>query len=102
MPMFWFWIFAGLMLATALALLLAPLLGRAGNRAVAAKMAALRQAHAAGVLSETEYAAKLKALADETGTDARPRAPLPLVLGIALALPLAAVAIYFAQGNPKA
>lgn len=102
MSMLWFWVLAGLMVATALALLLAPLLGRAGDRAVAAKMAALRQAHATGVLSDDEYAAKLKSLAETSGTDARPRAPLPVVLGIALVVPLLAVAIYLARGNPKA
>jgi cytochrome c-type biogenesis protein CcmH len=102
MTMAWFWIFAGLMLATALALLLAPLLGRRSGRALAAKMTALRQAHATGVLSEAEYAAKLKALAAESDAPAQPAAPLPLVLGLAVALPLAAIALSSWKGNPRA
>jgi cytochrome c-type biogenesis protein CcmH len=97
-----FWTVAGVMLVIALALVLVPLVGRGADRAVAAKMAALRQARATGVLSEAEYKAKLEALADESAAPARPAAPLPLVLGIALALPLAAIALYQWRGMPAA
>ena len=97
-----FWTLAGVMLAAALAFVLVPLVTRGGNRAIGAKMAALKQAHATGVLNEAEYAEKLKALANESDAPARPAAPLPVVLGLAVVLPLAAIALYQWRGQPEA
>jgi cytochrome c-type biogenesis protein CcmH len=96
-----FWFVAAAMLVAAVALLLAPLLRGAGADAGRAKkLAALQAALDAGVLEPAEYAAKRKALLASEPAPAR--APVGLVVALALLLPLASVALYYAVGDPRA
>lgn len=100
-----FFLLAALMTVAALALVVVPLLRRRGATA-GPDMRALRaldQAHAAGVISAEEYAAKRAALpevATAAGTPNRPA--FVTVLLVALLLPLSAIVLYRTIGTPEA
>ncbi len=98
-----FLLLAAAMLAAAMVLVLRPLLRRdPGADDAARRLAALDRALAEGVLDETEYGRKRKALlvAPEAARQAR-TFPLP-ALGIALLLPLGTVLVYLTVGSPQA
>ena len=106
-----FVMFAALMLALALAFVLRPLLTRHAPDDPAAlarrRMQALLEAHAAGVLSDTEFAAKRTELGDQllaaidTGPP-RSRAPFVAATAVALLLPALSIVLYRAVGSPAA
>jgi len=107
-----FVILAALMLAAALAFVLPTLLrGRGGHPDPAMQaqrqLKALKQAHAAGILSEAEYTAKRTALAEQmlgaidTPTQP-PRGSYFAALAIALLLPASAIVLYRVIGEPRA
>ena len=103
---------AALMLAAALAFVLPTLLRARGAHADPATQAqrqlkALKEAHAAGVLSDAEYAAKRATLGEQvlSSIDASPapsRSTFFFALGIALLLPAAAILLYRIVGEPHA
>lgn len=100
-----FFLLAALMTVAALALVVVPLLRRRGTTAGpdARALRALDQAHAAGVISAEEYAAKraaLPAVATAAGTPNRPA--LVTVLLVAVLLPLSAIVLYRTIGTPEA
>jgi len=106
-----FVMFAALMLALALAFVLRPLLTRHAPDDPAAlarrRMQALLEAHAAGVLSDTEFAAKRTELGDQllTAIDTGPprsRAPFVAATAVALLLPALSIVLYRAVGSPAA
>ena len=106
-----FIVLAALMLAVALAIVLRPLLspGSATNPAAAARrrMNALNEAHAAGVLSDAEFADKRTELGDEllTAIDApapRPKSAFYAAVAVALLVPALAIVLYRVVGNPHA
>ena len=100
-----FFLFAALMLAAALAFVLPPLLREPRHTGVPAKLKALADAHAAGVLNDAEYAAKRAALDTRSDTRIAPtRARSTRIAAVALALLLPAVSIllYRYLGNPDA
>ena len=107
-----FVLLAALMLAAALAFVLPTLLrGRDAhaNPAMQAQrqLKALKQAHAAGILSDAEYAAKRATLGELmlAAIDTSPapaRGTLFTALGIALLLPAAAIVLYRIVGEPRA
>ena len=103
---------AALMLIGALALVLRPLL-RAGRLAadpdatMRRRMNALKEAHAAGVLSDREYKAKRAELEREqpAAAEARPvrsRTAFAAALATAFLLPIAAIVMYRTVGDPRA
>ncbi len=108
--MFAFIVIAALMLATALALVLTPLLrGRsaADSAGEARRLLGLLDAsHASGILSDAEYAAKRAELGERLlGTldvSATPRRGYPAAIAIALILPAAAIVLYRMVGTPAA
>ena len=89
------------------AALLWPALGR-GADPLRARRKALQEAYASGVLSKDEFDAKSAALAAEavtpasTPTDRGRSGSRRLLVALAAALPLAAIALYFAIGRPDA
>lgn len=103
---------AALMLAAALAFVLPTLLKNRGADADPANLAqrqlkALKQAHAAGVLSDAEYAAKRATLGEQmlAAIDVSPapsRSTFFAALGIALLLPASAIVLYRVIGEPRA
>jgi cytochrome c-type biogenesis protein CcmH len=104
---------AALMLAAALAFVLPTLLRGRGAHADPAALAqrqlkALKQAHAAGVLSDAEYAAKRATLGEQmlAAIDGSPAPSLStsffVALGIALLLPASAIVLYRVIGEPRA
>lgn len=100
-----FFLLAALMTVAALALVVVPLLRRRGTTAGPdmRSLRALDQAHAAGVISAEEYAAKRAALpevATAAGTPNRPA--FVTVLLVALLLPLSAIVLYRTIGTPEA
>lgn len=108
-----FVILAALMLAAALAFVLPTLLRSRGSNADPAMQAqrqlkALKQAHAAGVLSDAEYGAKRATLGEQmlAAIDASPASPSRstffAALGIALLLPASAIVLYRVVGEPRA
>ena len=116
-----FWIAAGLLTALVLAVLCWPLLRhkatthasrQAINTAIYRdQLAELDRDLASGALSQADYASarseiERRVLEDVAGDPAAPaEAPRRLprtALGLAVSLPLAAVALYFALGNPAA
>jgi cytochrome c-type biogenesis protein CcmH len=107
-----FVLFAALMLAAALAFVLPTLLrGRSGPADPAPQaqrqLKALKQAHAAGILSDAEFAAKRTALAEQVlgAIDApsqQPRSGYYAALAIALLLPASAIVLYRLVGEPRA
>ncbi len=108
-----FVILAALMLAAALAFVLPTLLRGRGTQADPAALAqrqlkALKQAHAAGVLSDTEYAAKRATLGEQMlaaidGSQAPSHSTsFFAALGIALLLPASAIILYRVIGEPRA
>jgi cytochrome c-type biogenesis protein CcmH len=106
-----FVMFAALMLALALAFVLRPLLTRHAPDDPAAlarrRMQALVEAHAAGVLSDTEFAAKRTELGDRllTAIDTAPprsRATFVAATAVALLLPALAIVLYRVVGSPAA
>ena len=107
-----FVLFAALMLAAALAFVLPTLLrgrGRHANPAAQAQrqLKALKQAHAAGILDDAEFAAKRTALAEQMlgAIDApmqQPRSGYYAALAIALLLPASAIVLYRLVGEPRA
>ena len=106
-----FVMFAALMLALALAFVLRPLLTRHAPDDPAALARRRRQAwlaaHAAGVLSDTEFAAKRTELGDQllTAIDTGPprsRAPFVAATAVALLLPALSIVLYRAVGSPAA
>jgi cytochrome c-type biogenesis protein CcmH len=99
-----FFLFAALMLAAALAFVLPPLLRGPRSTGVPAKIKALDDAHAVGVLNDTEYAAKRAALGAQQPAAAPTRARSTQIATIALALllPAASILLYRYVGNPDA
>jgi cytochrome c-type biogenesis protein CcmH len=99
-PLFLF--LAGVMLATAMFLVLRPLLrgGGVGNDH-RRKLDALDRALADGVLDEAEFGRKRKALLAEQAGAPAPRASLLPVLGLSLLLPLGAILVYLTVGTPQ-
>jgi cytochrome c-type biogenesis protein CcmH len=105
-----FVLLAALMLAVALAVVLRPLLrGRSVPAATAARrrMHALQEAHATGVLSDAEYAAKRAELGEAPPADidaqpARSRSAFAAAVAIAFVLPVAAILLYRQVGDPRA
>lgn len=87
------------------AALLWPALGR-GADPLRARRKALQEAYASGVLSKDEFDAKSAALAAEAVTptpmDRGRSGSRRLLVALAAALPLAAIALYFAIGRPDA
>ncbi|MDR3388922.1 MAG: c-type cytochrome biogenesis protein CcmI [Rudaea sp.] len=105
-----FVIFAAIMLAAALAFVLPTLLrGRGSDPAALAQrqLKALKQAHASGILNDSEYATKRTALGEQvlgaidTPTQA-PRSGYFVALAIALLLPASAIVLYRVVGEPRA
>lgn len=100
-----FFLLAALMTVAALALVVVPLLRRRGTTA-GPDMRALRaldQAHAAGVISAEEYAAKRAALPEVATAAGAPNRPaFVTVLLVALLLPLSAIVLYRTIGTPEA
>jgi cytochrome c-type biogenesis protein CcmH len=103
--------FAALMLGLALALVLRPLLRarRPDDPAAAARrrMNALREAHAAGVLSDSEFKAKRAELRSEPEASAdvtppRSRTTFIAAAVVALILPAASILLYRIVGEPRA
>jgi len=85
----------------ALAFLVLPLLKPTRNDARRERLAALNAARAAGVLDESEFAAKLAAL--QTAAPASSATPARgLALAVAFLVPFAAAVLYAKLGNPKA
>jgi cytochrome c-type biogenesis protein CcmH len=105
-----FILLTALMLATALAFVLMPLLrGRqSGNSASDARrlLALLDESHKSGILSDAEYAAKRTELGERLlgalDAPAPPRRGYPVAIAIALLLPLAAIVLYRLVGTPAA
>jgi cytochrome c-type biogenesis protein CcmH len=107
-----FVILAALMLAAALAFVLPTLLRARGADADPANQAqrqlkALKQAHAAGVLSDAEYAAKRAGIGEQmlAAIDVSPapsHSTFFAALGIALLLPATAIVLYRVVGEPHA
>lgn len=87
---------AVVMVAVALLLLLLPL--RRHSDPTQKQRTLLQQAHAGGVLSEAEYQAKLAAL--PAAAMPSPGAPRGWILALAFCVPLLAVLLYFAIGQP--
>jgi cytochrome c-type biogenesis protein CcmH len=106
----WFIAIAALMLAAALALVLRPLLrAHAAADPVAVmrrRLHALQEAHAAGVLTDDEFAAKRAELDTSPASPAAPvgrsRFAFAAALTIAFALPIAALLLYRSVGDPRA
>lgn len=100
-----FFLLAALMTVAALALIVVPLLRRRGATTGPDLRAlrALDQAHAAGVISAEEYAAKRAALPEvTTAAGASNRPAFVTVLLVALLLPLSAIVLYRTIGTPEA
>jgi cytochrome c-type biogenesis protein CcmH len=107
-----FVLLAALMLAAALAFVLPTLLRSRGGHTDPTALAqrqlkALKQAHAAGILSEAEFAAKRTALAEQVlgAIDApaqHSRSGYMAALAIALLLPASAIVLYRVIGEPRA
>jgi len=103
-----FLIFAALMLIAALAFVLVPLLRtRVGDDAqneARRRRKALEAAHADGILTDAEYAAKCAALAQAApaSVPARTRTGFAVALAVALLLPAAAILLYWQLGAPRA
>ena len=103
-----FLIFAALMLIAALAFVLVPLLRtRVGDDAqneARRRRKALEAAHADGILTDAEYAAKCAALAQTApaSAPARTRTGFAVALAVALLLPAAAILLYWQLGAPRA
>jgi cytochrome c-type biogenesis protein CcmH len=107
-----FLLLAALMLVAALAIVLRPLLSRhaPSDPAAAARrrMQALNEAHAAGVLTDEEFAAKRAELGDKlltainTTATPRSRTTFMAALTVALVIPLAALVLYRVVGDPRA
>jgi cytochrome c-type biogenesis protein CcmH len=103
---------AALMLAAALAFVLPTLLRARGTHADPGALAqrqlkALKQAHAAGVLSDAEFAAKRATLGEQMlaaidDSPAPSRSTFFAALGIALLLPASAIVLYRVIGEPRA
>ena len=101
-----FLLVAAAMLALAVLFVARPLLAR-GASADATKRDALDRARKAGVLSESEYAAKLAALqaeaSDANGTVAQESGrPVLLAVAVSLVVTVGAIAAYRIVGNPAA
>lgn len=108
-----FWLGVLALSLTALGLLLPPLLRRRSGdgdarRALEAELAVLRSRHAAGELDDAGFArereriaAALLALLEAPAT-APPAPARGLAIGLAIAVPALAVAIWFAIGQPAA
>jgi cytochrome c-type biogenesis protein CcmH len=106
-----FVVLAALMLAAALAFVLPTLLRGRGAQADPATQAqrqlkALKQAHAAGVLSDAEFAAKRTALGEQVlaaidGSPTTSNGTFFAALGIALLLPATAIVLYRVVGEPR-
>jgi len=103
-----FLIFAALMLIAALAFVLVPLLRtRVGDDAqneARRRRKALEAAHADGILTDAEYAAKCAALAQAApaSVPARTRTGFAVALAVALLLPAGAILLYWQLGAPRA
>ena len=101
-----FVVLAGLMLLSALAFVMLPLLrGGRPRAALATRRRALDDALAAGVITAEEHLAKLSAL-EQSPTDAalppRTRSAFNGALAVLLLLPAAAIGLYLELGNVKA
>lgn len=94
-----FWILAAVLGIAALAFVLRPLLKPPALDEHADKRRALRAAHAAGALGADELRARLSALPPEP---LPPKAPLGLVLTLAIAVPALSVGLYSVVGTPSA
>jgi cytochrome c-type biogenesis protein CcmH len=95
---------AALMIAAALAFVLPPLLRQtSGAPLESARLAALEQARAAGVIDADEYATKRAALGAAAPAATRPtRATSVTILLLALLLPATALLLYRLVGTPQA
>ena len=117
--MVWFWLVAGLLVIAVLALLLRPLLSRRGHAEVsrntlntalyADQLRELDSDLQSGVLAGNEYEAarrelKARLLADvgQSETPKLARGGRGAAIAIGVAIPIVAVGIYFALGNPGA
>src|SRR5947208_8709984 len=100
-----FVLFAALMLAAALAFVLPPLLRGPRDSGATVKLKALAEAHAAGVLSDAEYATKRAALGEQSpntrAVPARVRSTRIATVALALLLPATAILLYRYVGNPE-
>jgi cytochrome c-type biogenesis protein CcmH len=98
-----FWLIAGLMSLLALAFVLPPLWrahrGDAADATDRRRLQALEHAHAAGVLSDAEYAEKRAAFAAETPSPDGPR-PWIAAAALALVIPFGAWMMYGQLGEP--
>lgn len=105
-----FVLLTALMLATALAFVLIPLLrGRETTHSAGDArrlLALLDESHKSGILSDAEYAAKRAELGERLlgalDAPAPPRRGYPVAIAIALLLPLAAIVLYRLVGTPAA
>lgn len=102
-----FVLLAGLMLLSALAFVMLPLL-RSGRRGapLAARRRALDDALAAGVITSEEHLVKLSALEQQTAVSdtspARTRSAFRSAIAVLLLLPAAAIVLYAQLGNVNA
>lgn len=109
MVIFVFWITAMLLCLAALALLLPPLLrlGAAGrrHREIERQLSDLKTRHEAGLVDAASYTQQRDVLSQRLIEAIETRGPAPasgLALTVALALPAAALALYFTVGQPRA
>ncbi len=112
MVIFAFWLGAMLLTLLALALLLPPLLrggdgARPQRRELEQALAALKQRHIRGEIDEAAYGTERErlsqALVASVESDQPSAAPARnLAISLLLALPVAAIALYFSLGRPEA
>jgi cytochrome c-type biogenesis protein CcmH len=109
MVIFAFWIAAMILTLLALGLLLPPLLrthGAGGHRrAIERELATLKRRLEAGQIDEATYGAERERLSTALLAAVETRASAParsLAVVLALALPVSALALYFALGTPEA
>ncbi len=112
MVIFAFWLGAMLLTLLALALLLPPLLRSADRtrpqrRELEHSLAALKQRHSRGEIDEALYSAERERLSQALVTAVENDQPSPpparnLAISLLLALPVAAIALYFSLGRPEA
>ncbi len=110
-----FWLSAAALAAVALLLMLRPLLGTR-SAAIGAQAALLREqlevlkaSHAAGMISDADFAVRKQALSDavlalvdQPATAPRPRSASVAALILLVGLPIAMVLLYRQVGNPNA
>src|SRR5690606_12042353 len=107
MVIFAFWLAAMLLCLAALALILPPLLRRRSDprRDIERELAGLKRRHEAGEVPADEYARERDALSRRLLAAIETAGPPPataLAVMLAIALPVAALALYFTIGQPRA